>query len=453
MHSGLELDMIKPAKPFPATSKFVQPGPAMLVLAGTILLVAALSAACTGKETPAAAGIQRVSFLHYFSGSLSGGIDELVTTFNNADPLFRLAATPLDHESFKTGILDSLSQGDPPDIYSYWAGAKTREIIAELEPLDTLWSEAGLDRYFPQSLVDSASIYEGKHYLLPITQHLVGFFYNKKVFETAGIQPPEDWESFLVACAALKKAGYIPIALGSRDKWPAQFWFDYLLTRTASPEYRQHLMDGTASWTDPEVKNTFARWAELLAEDFFNPKPNEASWDSDAGGMVVRGEAGMTLMGTWIMGAWRRLAPEWEAGRDYGFFPFPVLDPAIPYCAIGPVDGLVVPRLAGNIPGAMKVLEFLAGAEPQALMARGSGAIAPNASVPVSTYEGLGEQILDMIHKAEHWAFNYDLATHPVLSEIGLSLFVDFLEFPAYHPQLLKQTQERMTKAYGSLGL
>ncbi|MFH2115093.1 MAG: extracellular solute-binding protein [Spirochaetota bacterium] len=417
------------------------------VLLVAVLGVALLSTSCTAKESPPASETQRVSFLHYFSGSLSGGIDELVETFNEADPLFRLVATPLDHESFKSGIIDSLADGNPPDIYSYWAGAKTHGIIAELEPIDDLWSAAGLDDYFPPTLAESASIYDGRHYLLPITQHLAGFFYNKKVFEAAGVQPPQDWPAFITACRALKEAGYIPVALGSRDKWPAQFWFDYLLSRTAGPMYRQSLMEGKASWTDPEVKYAFACWAELIAAGYFNPQPNEASWDDGAGMMVARGEAGMTLMGTWIMGAWNKLATGWEAGRDYGFFPFPVLDPAVPDCAVGPVDGLVIPRLAKNIPGAKRVLEYLAGEVPQTLMAKGSGAIAPNAAVPASTYKGLGEEILAIVHGADHWAFNYDLATPPALSEIGLSLFVDFLEFPAYYPQLLERTQERMSRA------
>ncbi len=443
--------MSRAGKPCAFTRKSSSQSASNLVLLVTVLIPAIIStiisASCTVKEPPVAPETQRISFLHYFSGSLSGGINELVKIFNEVDPLLQLAATPLDHESFKAVIIDSLAGGNPPDIYSYWAGAKTHEIIEDLEPIDDLWKSAGLDDYFPRSLAESASIYNEKHYLLPITQHLVGFFYNKKAFETADIEPPGDWPAFIVACETLKKAGYIPIALGSRDKWPAQFWFDYLLSRTAGPMYRQDLMEGKASWTDPEVETAFAHWAEIIAAGYFNPKPNEAAWDSDAGMMVARGEAAMTLMGTWIMGAWNSLAPDWEAGGDYGFFPFPILDPDIPDCAVGPVDGLVIPRLARNIPGAKKVLEYLAGKAPQTLMAKGSGAIAPNASVPTSTYEGLGEVILAIVHGADHWAFNYDLATPPAFSEIGLSLFVDFLEFPAYHPQLLEKTQERMIRA------
>ena len=57
----------------------------------------------------------------------------------------------------------------------------------------------------------------------------------------------------MAACKTLKGAGVKPFALGSKNRWPAQFWFDYILLRTAGPEYRAKLMAGEASYTDPEV--------------------------------------------------------------------------------------------------------------------------------------------------------------------------------------------------------
>jgi multiple sugar transport system substrate-binding protein/raffinose/stachyose/melibiose transport system substrate-binding protein len=48
--------------------------------------------------------------------------------------------------------------------------------------------------------------------------------------------------------------------LGSRERWPAQFWFDYLLLRTAGPKYRAELMAGEKSYTDPEVVRVMEMW-------------------------------------------------------------------------------------------------------------------------------------------------------------------------------------------------
>ena len=45
---------------------------------------------------------EKVTFLHYFSGTLAGGIDDLVKTFNAENPQYELTHTPVDHEAFKT---------------------------------------------------------------------------------------------------------------------------------------------------------------------------------------------------------------------------------------------------------------------------------------------------------------------------------------------------------------
>ena len=54
-------------------------------------------------------------------------------------------------------------------------------------------------------------------------------------------------------CATtLKAKGIAPIALGSKNRWPAQFWFDYLLLRTAGPDYRAKLMSGESPIPTPK---------------------------------------------------------------------------------------------------------------------------------------------------------------------------------------------------------
>ncbi len=213
----------------------------------------------TGGRPGDGAPRSAVTLLHYFSGALSGGIAELAQEFNTKNPQYELRPVPIDHEAFKTSIHDTLQSGKPPDLYSYWAGARTAALVEHLEPLDDIWQQGGMDSRFPPALARTASEYEGRKYLIPITQHYVAFFYNKKIFTAHRVTPPTTWEDLLAACTTLKAAGITPIALGARDKWPAQFWFDFLLLRTAPFEFRQSLMSGAARFDDPKVLATFAR--------------------------------------------------------------------------------------------------------------------------------------------------------------------------------------------------
>lgn len=418
--------------------------PPLRRLAALLAVLAVLAASCAPGRGDKSAETSRITFLHYFSGTLSGGIDALVGSFNKANPGYSLTATPLDHESFKTSIGDTLKSGNPPDIYSYWAGAKTAAILGALQPIDDLWLEAGLDKAFPPALVASACRLDGKTWLLPITQHYVGIFYNKALFAQAGLAPPADWKAFVAACAALKAKGVVPIALGADAQWPAQFWFDYLLLRTAGPDYRERLMQGQASWTDPEVLRAFSLWRGLIKAGYFTDNPNETTWDSGAAMDVARGKAAMTLMGTWIIGTWNGSGLDWKEGRDYGVFAFPVVDKGVVDCALGPVDGLVIPKAARNPEGARKVLRYLASAEPQEAMSKGSGGLAPSLLVPATSYSPLQDEIRGLVARAPRWAFNYDLATPPGRSAIGLALFTEFPGMSDEYKALLERTEAKM---------
>jgi multiple sugar transport system substrate-binding protein/raffinose/stachyose/melibiose transport system substrate-binding protein len=417
----------------------------MAVLLTTFLTV---SACDRPPGPPAARPKTAISFLHYFTDSLSGGLTDMARSFNSQSQLYELKPVPLDHEAFKTSIRQTLESGNPPDLYSYWAGARTASIIDQLEPIDDVWQAAKLDTVFSSALARAASEYHGKKYFLPLTQHYIGIFYNKKIFEKHRITPPATWQEFLAVCEKLKNQGVTPIALGAKDKWPAQFWFDMILLRTAPYEYRQRLMRGEAHFDDPQVSVVFQHWSQLIRRGYFNSRPNELAWDSGANESVYSGKAAMTLMGTWVIGYYGNEAHKWVAGRDYDFFPFPVIDPAIPAVSMGPIDGLVVPKKAVNRDGAKKVLAYLSDIGPQQAMSRGSGALAPNIRVPRASYGDMQQRILDEIAKSTHFTFAFDLSTPPQVAELGLNAFSEFLEFPAEFKQIQRKLSSEATQQF-----
>ena len=65
--------------------------------------------------------ITEVSLYHYFSGSLSGGIEEMVERVNLNSTGQRIASHSLDHEAVKTMIHSTIATGSQPgaDRYCY----------------------------------------------------------------------------------------------------------------------------------------------------------------------------------------------------------------------------------------------------------------------------------------------------------------------------------------------
>ena len=270
------------------------------------------------------------------------------------------------------------------------------------------------------------------------------------MFAAHKLKPPKTWDEFIALAETLRAQGIVPLALGSRARWPAQFWFDYLLLRTAPLDYRQRLMAGKASFTDPEVVRVFERWHDLIKRGFFNQHPNELEFDSGAALMVRRGEAAMTLMGTWLIGYFNDPAVVWSEENGYGFFPFPTIDPDIPPVALGPIDGLVVPQAARNMAGAKALVRHFAGRGVQETISRGTGALAPNLEVDAGKiYSPLKMEVGAEVARASAWAFNYDLATPPERAAIGLDLFAEFVEFPGQYKYLLDAAEVRLATAAG----
>ena len=263
-----------------------------------------------------------VTITHYFGGNLGlAGLEEIFGNFK-AETGITVVDSPIGHEDFKAGILVRAAGGNLPDVFSYWAGARTQFVVdaGSLGTIDDMWAEHGLDDVVAKSVADGATMYNGDRYLVPFGYHYAGMFYNTKVMADAGVTEfPTDWDGFLALCENLKSQGITPIALGSMNRWPAQFWFDYLLLRTAGPEYRASLMAGEASYTDDEVQRAMQLWKDLVDAGYFAENANADDW-TQASDKVSRGDAAMTLMGTWITGYWN--GNGLMAGDDYDFFEF-----------------------------------------------------------------------------------------------------------------------------------
>ena len=411
--------------------------------------VAVVAAGLQIATVPANAEDPVVTVSHYFTGDLGQkGITKIFNEFK-AKTGITVEDSPIGHEDFKTGILVRAAGHNLPDVFSYWAGARTQFVVdaGDLATIGKMWNADGLDKIVAKSIANGATLYNGKRYLIPFGYHYVGMFYNPKVMADAGITTmPKTWDDLFAACKTLKGKGINAFALGSKNRWPAQFWFDYILLRTAGPDYRAKLMSGKASYTDPEVKTAMTMWKSLFDDGCFAPNSNAGDW-TDAADQVAKGTAAMTLMGTWITGYWNQngLKP----GENYKFFPFPKIKDGVPNAALGPVDGMVTAINAKHPENARKLLSFLiSDTSVQAQWATVQGALSANINVPLSTYNSVMTHALDVVKAADTFAFNYDLASPPPVAEVGLNMFQKFVNDQSNIDGLLSDTQKAAADAF-----
>ena len=413
------------------------------------LVAAAIVAPALALGTSAFAEGGDVTITHYFTGEFGLKVfNEQVAKFEAATG-YTMKNSPVGHEDFKTDILVRAAGDSLPDVFSYWAGARTQFVVdsGSLHAIDEMWSRDGLDGVVAKSVADSATLYNGKRYLVPFNYHYAGMFYNTKVMADAGVTGlPGTWDEFLALCEMLKGKGVTPIALGSKNRWPAQFWFDYLLLRTAGPDYRANLMNGSAAYDDAEVKAAMALWKELADKGYFAPNANADGW-TDASNRVAKGEAAMTLMGTWITGYWHGLGL--EPGKDYDYFPFPSITDGVPGAVVGPIDGLVISSDGGNRAGAEAFLSFMmSNADVQASWTGAYGALSANVDVDPANYSDVMQRVSATVAAADVFAFNYDLATPPPVAEVGLSMFSEFMDDPSKVDDILARVATDAAQAF-----
>lgn len=416
-------------------------------------MILGLSPGCDGErpeqQDNSASSVKRINFFHYFSGSLSGGIDEMVTKVNKDSKEYTVLTSALDHESFKTMIPVSLDRSDPPELFSYWAGERVQHLVDknQLLEIDDLWTRENLSNSFAPAIVDTAVSYNGKKYLLPITQHIIVFFYNKQIFDDLGLIPPDSWPEFVNICEQVLQHNISPVALGSRERWPAQYWFDFLLLRTAGSDFRTRLLQEHEPFTAQQVVTVYRMWSDMLQHGYFNSDANSLDW-AEATKMVKEGKAAMTLMGTWATQIFDEGPAKNVPGRDYDYFPFPVIDNDVPNVAMGPIDGIVISRASDNHKFAKEVLAYFASPEAQKIMSTGSGALAPNTTIPDSFYTPFKLRLKQKITRADLWANAFDLSTRPAIADRGLDSFNELIAFPSQYNQILADMQNEINKSH-----
>lgn len=389
---------------------------------------------------------------HYWSGGLGMDfIEKLINDFVAQHPKLTRVESPVDHEQFKTQILVQLAGDNPPDTFSYWAGARVQFIKDgdRLQNIEDIWAANKMDEMFPPGVIANACTYDGEKYLLPATIHWAGFWYNPKLFKQVGAEVPKTWDEMIAVAEKLKAANIPAFALGSKERWPAQFWFDYILLRTAGNEYRAKLMNGEAAYNDPEVVRAFELWKQLVDAGYFYPDSNGYDW-AEAADHVANGKAAMTLMGTWVDGhfvADLKLVPR----QDFDYFAFPIIDENVPHASVGPIDGFVVSKDAKNPAAAKAFLVYLADPKVQMVFADGAGHLAVNVTADTSSYDVVKVDIAKEIAADPVFAFNYDLATPPPVAEVGLSAFSEFMANPADYKAMLDRVQEDAAAEFAAL--
>ncbi|WP_290867608.1 ABC transporter substrate-binding protein [Aquabacterium sp.] len=169
------------------------------------------------------------------------------------------------------------------------------------------------DKLLPP-VVANVMKYKGKYVAVPVNVHRVNWLWaNPEAFKKAGAKVPTNWDEFFAAADKLKAAGIIPVAHGGQN-WQDFTTFESVALGVGGADfYKKALVQldqgSLKSDTMKKVLTTFKR-----IKGYTDKNAPGRDWNL-ATAMVIRGEAGMQLMGDWAKGEF--IAAGKKPGTDF----------------------------------------------------------------------------------------------------------------------------------------
>ena len=254
-----------------------------------------------------------------------------VDRFNKANPNTQIKATTFQNDAYKTKIKTAIGAGQAPTIIWGWGGGGLRSYVHANQVEDlTSWFEqnaAVKDRLFPSSF--GAATINGKVYAMPAeTVQPIVLYWNKKLFEKVGAQPPQSWGDIMSLVPKFNDAGVAPISLGGQSRWTNMMWLEFLFDRIGGPEVFQAVFDGEKdAWNNPASIEGLTKAQELIKANGFIKGFSSITADSNADqALLYTGKAAMMLHGTWTYGNMAKAGGDFVSGGSLGYMNFPAVE-------------------------------------------------------------------------------------------------------------------------------
>jgi glucose/mannose transport system substrate-binding protein len=182
-----------------------------------------------------------------------------------------------------------------------------------LTNLDEVAGAEKWDTLLPPVVADVMK-YKGKYVAVPVNVHRVNWLWaNPEALKKAGAKLPTNWDEFFVAADKLQKAGLIAVAHGGQS-WQDFTTFESVALGVGGADFykKAFVQLDQASLTSPTMEKVLTTFKKV--KTYTDKNAPGRDWNL-ATAMVIKGEAGMQLMGDWAKGEF--VAAGKVPGKDF----------------------------------------------------------------------------------------------------------------------------------------
>lgn len=439
----------------------------LLLLGLVLMLVPAALAGCGGDDDDGEAADTgaatdggdgdggasgSVSVMAVWTGPEQEAFQAVLDGFTEANPDVDVTYTSAG-DQLPTQLATAVEGGNPPSVAVLPQPGLLRDFAGQgaLQPLD--FAAGDIEENFGESVVDLGTV-EGELYgflFKAANKSLV--WYNVSSFADAGVEPAEDWDTFLSNGDTIAASGVPPYSIGGADGWTLTDLFENIYLRTAGPEAYDQLAAHEIPWTDQTVKDALAEMAKIVGEPDLIAGGTDGALQTDFPTSVTQvfadpPAAAQVLEGDFVAGV---ITDSTDAAPGEGFdvFPFPAIGES-GNAVVGGGDTVV---MFEDSPAAQALITYLTTPEAAQLWAERGGFASLNRNLDPSVYpDEITQTTAGTLSEAEVFRFDLsDLQPAEFGGTVGqglFKLFQDFVRTPDDVDGITQQMEDAAAEAF-----
>jgi alpha-glucoside transport system substrate-binding protein len=388
------------------------------------------AAGTTAETTEEESVSGTISVLAVWTGAEGEAFQAVLDGFTEANPDVTVNYQSANDPA--TVLSTSVEGGNPPDV----AALPSPGIMADfagrgaLTPID--FARETIEENYADVWLDLGTV-EGELYGLFFKgANKSTVWYNVAQFEAAGVEPAEDWDTFLSNAETLNASGVPAYSIGGADGWTLTDLFENIYLRTAGPEMYDQLATHEIPWTDESVIEALTEMAKIVGDTDNIAGGTSGALQTDFPTSAAQvfadpPKAAQVIEGDFVGGV---IADETTAEPETGFnvATFPDIgDSDKP--VVGGGDVMVMFK---DNPAARALITYLGTPEAAEIWASRGGFSSPNQNLDASVYpDDIQRATATALADAEVFRFDLsDLQPAAFGSDAMFSLLQDFVRNP-----------------------
>lgn len=412
-----------------------------VLISSLAIVIAIMLSACGGAEKPAGqheaaspegSGSDKKNVTLTFQNVWPDSTDplyiitrQIVEQFENEHPHIKVELDTLNVDQQKLKLKTQAASKEMPDITIVNPAAQLKPYVEAdlLLPLNDILERNGLIDTFQEGVLEYFS-FDDQIYGLPTGNNIALVYYNKTLFEKAGVEVPTTFEEMIEAVKTFKENGILPMTIGEKDTWTGSFLFMNILLRTnEGPGFLQDVMDGKKTFEDPAFIEAVDAMKQLIDAGAFPDGVTALDYNSGEN-LFKTGQAAMYFMGSWSTGG-IELSDIGKNG-EVGIFKFPTVNGKgnINEFMLAPTAGLAIAKDSKHVEEAELFVNYYMLNYPQAAFETKSAAsIAQkvDGDYQAAGYSSVTMELLELNKEVLGGDLAFDNTMNPGITQIHLS--------------------------------